>query len=277
MEARPDTSGLLVARRLRARSNLRRVVAIPHAGVGPNTVASWAEVVGEGTETLFVRLPGRETRFGEPPLVDPLEAARQVADAIGLLAPLPTVLLGHSMGSLVAYLTAVQLAQAGLGRLAGLIVSGLNPPHADALCPSVGGMPNTEFVAMLDRLGGLPAGLSDNRELLDLLLPLLRADFRLVETYRHVDTDPLPVRIVAISGELDRLAPRDAAMGWDRYTDVGFHSVTHDGDHFAIMDPQGTWQNAVSTALALIWETGNVPKLPARRLPAAIPGPKRRP
>lgn len=260
METRPDTSDLLVARGPRARPNYRRVVAIPYAGAGPNTVAIWAEAMDEGTEALFVRLPGRETRFSEPPLVDAREAARQVADAIGSLAPLPTVLLGHSMGSLVAYLTAVQLAQVGLGHLAGLIVSGLNPPHADTLCPRVGRMADSEFIAVLDRLGGLPAGFSDNRELIDLLLPLLRADFSLVETYRHVDTNPLPVQIVAISGERDCLAPRDAAIGWGRYTDVGFHSVVHDGDHFAIMHPQGMWQNAVSTALARIWESRERPE-----------------
>jgi surfactin synthase thioesterase subunit len=254
MEARRDTSGLLVMRGPRAQPTLRRVVAIPHAGAGPNTVAIWADAVDEGTETLFVRLPGREMRFGEQPLVDAHEAARQVAEAIGSLAPLPTALVGHSMGSLVAYLTAVRLARAGFGHLSGLIVSGLNPPHADTLCPRVGGMADAEFVSMLDRLGGLPAGLSDNGELIDLLLPLLRADFRLVETYRHVDTDPIPVWIVAISGDQDCLAPHDTAIGWGRYTDAGFHSVTHEGDHFSIMDPKGTWRNALSTALALIWE-----------------------
>ncbi|MER8504858.1 alpha/beta fold hydrolase [Mesorhizobium sp. M0204] len=253
MEARLDRSGLLVARAASARQALRRVVAIPHAGAGPNTVANWAAAVDQATEMVFVRLPGRETRFCELPIADADEAGREVAGAVGSLPPRPTVLLGHSMGSLVAYLAACRLTRTGFAHLAGLIVSGLHPPHTDGLCPRVAGMPDTEFLAVLERLGGMPPGVSDNGELIDLLLPLIRADFRLVEDYRHEHVDPLSVPIVLISGDQDCLAPPHAAHGWDGYTDAGFHSLTHDGDHFAVMDPRGTWLDAVSTALALIW------------------------
>ncbi len=242
-----DPTGLLVRAEEPATTVRARIVAVPHAGAGPNSVASWTGLVPPGTEMIFARLPGRETRFAEVPLDDAVLAGARLAAAIAGLPPLPTILLGHSMGALVCYLAAPQVA-----RLRGLIVSGLNPPHLPDLCPRISALNDGDFLNALRDLGGLPPGLAKHHEMLTLFLPVLRADFRLVEGYVHRDPPPLAVPLVAMAGSGDPLATPETARGWARHTASRFRVLPYAGDHFAITARGGSWQDTLCRALDFI-------------------------
>ncbi len=256
-----DPTGLLVRAAEPAGAVRARIVAVPHAGAGPNSVASWARLAPPGTEMIFARLPGRETRFNEAPVSDAVQTGARLAAAIALLPPLPTILLGHSMGALLCYLAAPQVA-----RLRGLIVSGLNPPHLPDLCPRISGLDDLDFIRALRDLGGLPPGLVTQPEMLALFLPVLRADFRLVEDYVHRDPAPLSVPLIAMAGRDDPLATPETAGGWAGHTTSRFRMLSYAGDHFAITMRGGSWHDTLCHALDFIAAEPDPTPPPSRRV-----------
>lgn len=219
------------------------VIAFPPAGAGPNTIAGWRAAVPEWAGVVFVQLPGREARFCEPLIMDALKAADLISEAVLALPPRPRVLLGHSMGALLAYLTALRLRAAGDVHLHGLVVSGIRPPHMGELCPPVGDLSDDAFLDFLEELGGLPHEIRMNSDLMDLMLPALRADFRLVEAYRHLPASPLECPIIAIKAADDPLTSVPMMEAWAAYTSGRFDLVHCEGDHMCVTGSLADWHS----------------------------------
>lgn len=225
------------------------VIAFPPAGAGPNTIGGWRAAVPEWAGIIFVQLPGREARFCEPLITDACKAADLISEAVLALPPRPRVLLGHSMGALLAYLTASRLGAAGGGHIHGLVVSGIRPPHMGELCPPVGDLPDDAFLDFLEELGGLPHEIRMNGDLMDLMLPALRADFRLVEAYRHSPASPLDCPIIAIKAADDALASVPMMEEWAAYTSGRFDLVHCEGDHMCVTRSLADWHSRVRCSI----------------------------
>lgn len=254
-----DDKGSLVAFRPTTCVVRQRIIAVPHAGAGPNSVVSWSKIAPSDTELLLFRLPGRESRFSEAPHTDANRAAEELEKALMSLPPRPTVILGHSMGALIGFKAAQLLQQNGWGHLSGLVVSGLHTPDGGALCPSIHALPDDEFLSALTDLGGVPeellAQLAHDSDMLDLLLPVVRTDFQLVDEYVHAAGPLLRCPIAAIAGQADPLAPPADMAGWADFTDVSFELITHTGHHFSVTENNGVWHRAVEAALAAVMPT----------------------
>jgi len=210
-----------------------RLFCFPYAGGGASIYRTWSEHILPEIEICPLQLPGRENRLTEkqfpevPLLIDALAA---------VLLPyldMPYAFFGHSMGAILCFELARHLRRTSPGSdPIHLFVSGRRAPQLPDLDPPTSHLPEVEFIEELRRLGGTPEEVLQHEELLQLLLPLLRADFALVEKYRYKQENRLSCPITAFGGLQDESVPRDAILAWREQTSSSFRSRFFPGGHF---------------------------------------------
>ncbi|MEU4717886.1 thioesterase domain-containing protein, partial [Micromonospora purpureochromogenes] len=211
-----------------------QLFCLPYAGAGASAFRRWPEGIGPDVEVLAVQLPGRENRISE----DPRFTVPDVAAAIAGRADRPYAIYGHSMGGRVGFEVVRELRRTGRPLPLRLYVGGARAPHvtAPSLFDGLSRVDDDELLRRLGAGGGLPAELLEHPELVQLLLPLLRADFGRVDSYRYVPGEPLPVPLVAFSGRHDRAVSREQSEAWAAHTSAGFTLHEIDGGHFFLTD-----------------------------------------
>jgi surfactin synthase thioesterase subunit len=213
-----------------------RLVCIPHAGGGPSFFRPWADGLPGDTELWVAQLPGRESRFREPPAASIAAVAQALAQALAALPPRPCVLFGHSLGALVAYELAHALrARGDLPRL--VAVSGRTPPEDRRGPHHLLDLPDDALVdGLAAEYGGISPVLLQSPALRELYAPMLRADLRLVTEYQPQAHPPLPCPLHAFTGDADVHASESAMQGWRRHTSAGFALHVRAGGHFYLAD-----------------------------------------
>lgn len=199
---------------------------------------AWPDLLPAEIEVWAIQLPARDRRMREAMPADLETLAAAAADGLGPLLDRPTACFGHSMGALLAFEFIRQLRQRGRTPLTHLFVSARGAPQLARTETSLHTLPEGSFIASLrQRYNGIPAAILAEPELLQVFLPMLRADFRLVETYHYRDEPPLDCPIVAFGGDQDEWAhPADLAA-WQRQTRGAFKRELFPGGHFYL---QGT-------------------------------------
>ncbi|GAA3719860.1 thioesterase II family protein [Streptomyces tremellae] len=191
----------------------RRLFVFPHAGAGASAYRLAAHLP-ESIEVCTLQLPGRESRFAEPALTSLDDAVASLAPLVAYHADLPYAFFGHSMGSLIAFETARRLRALG-GRLPGrLFLSGMRAPGLPDRDPRHE-LPDDELLATAE-FAGLDA------EMQELLLPVLRADLTLCETYAYRAEAPLPCPLTVLAGADDESVTEAELAGWREHTSAGF-------------------------------------------------------
>ncbi len=211
-----------------------RLFCFPYAGGSAAIFREWVGVLTPRIELMAVELPGHGSRRDEEfftaidPLVDALASA--------LLPDLnkPFAIFGHSLGALIGYELARRLYTSVGLQPRRLFVSGHDAPGCDNSSKIVHNLPDEEFIAELRRLNGTPPEILADAELMQLALPLLRADFRLNETYQHRSFPLLTCPVSAYAGIGDEEVSADAISSWKKVTRGPFDSRTFEGDHFFI-------------------------------------------
>lgn len=223
-------------RRYRARqAPERRLVCFPHAGGSASFYRNWPHHLPAATELLAVRYPGREDRFDEPYATRLTDVADEIGTELAGLPPLPVTLFGHSMGAAIAYEVAARLEHRhGLVPQV-LVVSGRRAPHLPRNRETVHLWSDDDVVTEVHRLGGVGADVLTHPELRALFLPMLRADYRLIDTYRPEPHPPLSAPLTALSGTDDPSCPVEDARGWSRVTTGAFALHALPGDHFFLI------------------------------------------
>lgn len=156
-----------------------------------------------------------------------------------LIAQVPCAFFGYSLGGLVAFETARLLRALSLPQPRRLIVAASIAPHRpQARSPLVHRMSNDELVVELRRFKGTPEIVLQTPDLLDLLLPVIRADFAVLETYQHEKQRPLEIPIAAFGGLADEEVSPEALADWNEHTSAGFQMRFLSGDHFFLKTAQ---------------------------------------
>lgn len=218
-------------RRPRAAARLR-LFCFPYAGGSAAVFRDWPAELPEEVEVCAVQPPGRERRLSEPAY---LRMAPLVEGLVEVLRPLldrPFVLFGHSLGAKVAFEMARRLRELGAPEPAHVLASGCRAPHMPSSERPLHDLPHDELIDELHRLGGTPPAVLEHEELMELLLPLLRSDFELVETYTYEPGEPLACPLSAFGGTDDQEVPGDAVEGWSRMTCGAFRFRMLEGGHF---------------------------------------------
>lgn len=227
-----------------------KLVCFPHAGGTANAYRTWPLGLPSDISVLAVRYPGREDRLGDP-LPSGLEAlADEIADVLGEVTTHRLVLFGHSMGASVAHEVALRLQ--GRGRApAALCVSGRQPPHALHDQRKLFG-PDEKIIADVVRFDASRAVVFADPALREMVLPSVRADYRMVDDYRGGRRPPLDCPIYGYAGADDPEVTPERMRGWADMTHGAFRLLVLPGGHFYLRAEEAALLADLSDALAYI-------------------------
>ncbi|QKW18557.1 thioesterase [Kitasatospora sp. NA04385] len=208
----------------------RRLVCFPHAGGSASFYFPVSAALHGPVDLLAVQYPGRQDRRGEAGVHDLHRVADEVAEALRPRDDLPLTLFGHSMGALVAFEVARRIERAG-GRVDHLFVSGRKGPSAARPDPAHP-VDDEGIVAELREMNGTESRLLEDEELLEMVLPALRADYRAVGAYRPDRDAAVGCPVTALVGDRDRWAPVPEVERWRDRTTAAFDLRVFPGGHF---------------------------------------------
>jgi medium-chain acyl-[acyl-carrier-protein] hydrolase len=181
-----------------------------------------------------------------------LPLVNRLAQALDPYLAVPFVLFGHSMGGLVSFELARVLRKQHRPTPQALFVSGHRAAHLPDRRPPVHLLPEPEFLAEMHRLQGTPEEVFRNRELMELFMPILRADFSLCETYAYTAETPLDCPITAFGGLEDSEVSHEEMAAWRAHTCARFTLHMFPGNHFFVQTALARLLEIVSQELTLI-------------------------
>lgn len=227
-----------------------RLFLFPYAGGGPAAFGKWPAGLPGTVETWIAHYPGRGSRFNEPALNRVSTLVEGLSQAIQPLLEKPFVFFGHSYGAIVAFELAHQLLQQGLTEPQMLFISACGAPYLPDPHTHIHMLPDPEFLQSLQGLNGIPAEVVKVPELIELLLPTLRADFEAIESYKYTPRETkLHFPILAFGGLDDPRVSRERLEGWDSLTTANFTSYYFPGDHFFIHSAQEAIMASIASKL----------------------------
>lgn len=209
-----------------------RLVCFPHAGGSAGAVFPLVRAAPPGLEVVGVQYPGRQWRRTEPAATGIHGLARGAADALLAERELPTAVLGHSMGALVAFETVRLLEDERPGAVGHLFASGSRAPSCPAFEVRPERWSDERIIADLRALGGTGDQLIADEEGLRSALPALRDDYRALAGYRSPPGARVRAPLTVLVGRDDPRAGPEHTPGWQRHTDAAFDFRVFPGGHF---------------------------------------------
>ena len=248
MPSLPAVSNWFLCQKSASQAALR-LFCFPYAGGSASIFRGWAASLPPSVEVCAVQLPGRGSRLMEPAITRIPGLIKAIAPAILPYLDKPFAFFGHSMGTIISLELARYLRTKSGVEPVQLFVSGGRAPQIQSTEPPSYNLPEAEFLDELRRLNGTPAEILEHPELMDLMLPVLRADFELVQTYVYRERKPLACPITAFGGSLDKEVGVRRLQAWRAQTTAGFSWKMIPGDHFFIHTSQPALLSALSKEL----------------------------
>lgn len=218
---------------------LLRLFCFPYAGGGASVFRDWAKALPSFLEIVSVRLPGRENRLNERPISSMEQLVESLYSNIQIHFDKPYVFFGHSNGALVSYMLAKKIHSIAQGSRSPemLILSAKSPPHVATEKRHISGLPAHQFIEELKRLNGTPRELLENPEIMELLLPMLRADFALSEHLRFENNAQLSCAAQVFFSRLDDI-PIPNIRAWQDLFSSPISFAEFEGGHFFLHEQQ---------------------------------------
>jgi surfactin synthase thioesterase subunit len=256
-----------------------RLICFHHAGGTAAAFRSLTRALDPEIPVTTVNLPGRGARMGEPRHHDVNACATQLADELGPYLDEPHVLLGHSMGAMIAYTIAQQRILSFRRGPEALIVVSHGAPHLASAVASIerevgstlDDVDDWKLATTMSQFGGIPAELLAQPKWLAALMPLLRDDLRICASYRDRGEPPLPCPVHVFGGDVDPLVTSGGLYEWRQHTHQPGPVTIVTGGHFLFGDPDPCLVQAITQILAV----GAPPREPARRYHTAVDSAKR--
>jgi len=211
-----------------------RLFCLPYAGGSAAIYTPWSQQLDPSVELIAVQPPGRGNRIFEVPYTSMEDFVADLAKFIRPLLNVPYALFGHSLGSRVAIELARKLSRDGAPEPMFFFASGSRAPHIMHDRPTTHLLPDDEFIQELRNLNGTPEAILNNKELMDLHLPMLRADFQIAETFQAKLDQKLSSYPWIFAGEDDEYQTEEDLLSWCEYFHKKAHLQMFTGGHFFI-------------------------------------------
>jgi medium-chain acyl-[acyl-carrier-protein] hydrolase len=226
-----------------------RLFCFPYAGGSPLIYRKWHEALPANVELYAAQLPGRGNRMSESPFTRVTALVDAMAEDITLFLDKPFAIFGHSMGALLSFELACRLRKDAGIEPAHLFISGHQSPQSVRKDGRTYNLPEPEFIDELRRLNGTPKEVLENPELMKLMIPLLRADFEVCQTYEYSSKNPLRCSITAFGGLQDEEVTPQLLDGWRNHTNSSFLLRMLPGDHFFLHSSESILLQIISQEL----------------------------
>ena len=227
-----------------------RLFWFPHSGGNSAVIAGWQSGLGSTAELRVAQLPGCGPRLIEQPVHDLDYLAAKLAAAVAALADRKFAFLGHSIGALLAFEVARTLRRRGLPQPEWLWACAAEGPSTRRIRRKVAGLPTEEFIEVLVDLGGTDPEVLAEPELMELLLPGIRANFGLYEGYVYHPEPPLELPIRVLRGEADHIIDGKLAAGWALETTRPLPERVFSGDHFFLQQHEAEIAQLIAAEFA---------------------------
>jgi medium-chain acyl-[acyl-carrier-protein] hydrolase len=209
-----------------------RLVCLPHTGSGGELFRSWSDDLGDSIEVAVLALPGRGRRIVETPIARAEDLLDAIEPEIAALADRPLALFGHSVGALEAVALAQRLLRRRLPLVRVFASAASPPPQTPLPIPQ----DDAELVRWLANVGGTPPEVLRSRELMQLMLPAVRADLMIYAELAPRAPVPLHVPLSVFGGRFDPLVAPEALRGWRRHAAGELDTRLFAGGHFYLAD-----------------------------------------
>lgn len=231
--------------RTKSRPRLR-LFCLPYAGGGAALFRLWADNLPAEVEVCPIFLPGRERRMREAPFKRLQPLVETLAHELQPFMDVPFAFFGHSMGALISFELIRHLRKNQQPGPVHLFASSFRAPQLPDRNPPLHQLSDVEIIAMLTRIGGTPPSVLQHAELMKMLIPIMRADFELCETYVYTPEPPLDCPITAFGGEQDMLVSLPELEAWHTQTRGPFSVRLFQGDHFFLQNQQDALLQALA-------------------------------
>jgi medium-chain acyl-[acyl-carrier-protein] hydrolase len=226
-----------------------RLFCFPHAGGGAATFRAWGSGLPDDIEVCAIQLPGRIGRLSEPPAISLAEVTVALLEALRPFQETPFAFFGHSVGALISFELARNLKRMHVHPVH-LFVSGRAAPQLPYSRRLLNQLPASEFIeAVCQRYQGIPPEILNSPDVLELLLPALRADIAINETYQYSRARILDCPISAFGGLQDPSTSREELASWQFETTGPFRLRSFPGEHFFIHNAREALLRAIAEDL----------------------------
>ena len=229
-----------------------RLICFPFAGGTASAYKDWGNILPDTLEVHAVQLPGRETRFSEPLIHNFDQLLGTLENVLSSLVAKPYAFFGHSMGALITFELIRRFRARGIPLPRYAIFSGRRSPDKASRFPSMHHLEFDDFVDALRKYGGTPEEVLREKELMQLLVPILKADFSLIEEYIMAEEDPLPIPISVYYGDADPRTDKEEIEGWRNFCAKEIKFKEFEGKHFFIQTNKSRVLDAIKEDLLAI-------------------------
>jgi surfactin synthase thioesterase subunit len=208
---------------------------LPFSGGNSYSYRKLEQYKADFINLIAFELPGHGKRLKEPLLSDIAKMAEDVIEQMKNSLSKPYAIYGHSLGATLGYVVSQKIVQQEMNSPLHLFVSGRQGPSVENKREMLHVLPKEEFIEKVLAYGGIPEMVAQEKDLMDLFVPIMRADFQAVETYTHKPAQPLNIPITVMIG-LDEGITCEEALRWQEVTSHKIALKQFSGGHFFIFD-----------------------------------------
>ena len=211
-----------------------RLLCFHYAGGSSVSFYSWKNRILHPAELMAVDLPGRGRSIIEPLLSNIDDVTTTLLQYIKHYTDKPLVFFGHSVGSLICFELAKVMKAEGLQPPVHLILSGCIAPQNLYKRRQICDFDTKEFVEALKLYNGISQEVLNEPSLMEIFLPIIRADISIIEKYKYRGNDPLNCNITTIGSTDDPTVLIEDIKPWISHTSMQYDHHTLKGNHFFI-------------------------------------------
>lgn len=217
---------------------MKKLICFPHAGGTASNYIKWKSDLNDSILLVPFEYAGRGKRIWEPCYESINNAIEDIyGKVMDFVDGHSYCMFGHSMGTIIIYELCRMIKSNGLNGPEHVFLSGRYPPHIKKKNCNLHIMPNENFISEILKMGGTSSDVFNNSELIDLFLPVLRADYKLVELYKYnEDNFQFDCGITAFTGKEDYIVSKEEIQEWVKYSSKGFNLYEYGGGHFYLND-----------------------------------------